>query len=50
MQPKQQSLKRSKEAALAELKRVLLAERGERLRISGPADRQIIDPDVKTAQ
>jgi len=46
MQPKPQSLKRSKEAALAELKRVLLAERAERLRAAGLEDRPILAPDT----
>ena len=48
MQPKPQALKRSREAALAELKRVLLAERAERLRAAGLEDRAAIDPDRET--
>ena len=47
MQPKPQSLKRSKEAALAELKRVLPAERAERLRAAGVEERPAVDPDAK---
>jgi len=45
-EPKPQTMKRSKEAALAELKRVLLAERAERLRRAGVEDRPIIPPEA----
>ena len=44
-QPKPQQLKRSKEDGLIELKRVLLAERAERLRAAGLADKPLIPPD-----
>jgi len=45
-EPKPQTMKRSKEDALAELKRVLLAERAERLRLAGLEDRPVISPNA----
>ena len=45
-EPKPQTMKRSKEDALAELKRVLLAERAERLRLAGLEDRPIVPADA----
>ena len=43
-EPKPQRARRSKEAGLAELKRVLLAERAERLRQAGVEDRPAVPP------
>ena len=45
-EPKPQTMKRSKEDALAELKRVLLAERAEHLRLAGLEDRPIVPPNT----